>query len=744
MHFKISKYILKHKALSLLVLLQIAMILLLLIKLPAERCVSEFEFSTNNSSTDNSYIQLDSTHILRSGAYEVIIDYQIQEGASATVSLVSEKKPFAVTNKTLSLDNQKGEISARVWISLGNGVDDLKVNLSSDKLCEVTHVRFTEILKYRILRLIGYFLLFVFIDALIFLVSNKRISNKTKFTILGIFAIALLSSFPDFTNYACFQHDYIFHMNRILSISDALRGGYFPVRIHFRLLHGYGFANSIFYGDIFLYFPAVLYNMGMSIQMAYKVYLIAVNFGTALITYWCMNKITNNYKIALFGSLVYTLAPYRITNVFIRGAVGEYTAMMFLPLICYGFIHIYDMPDDQKGKWKDSLPLAIGLTGCILTHILSVEMLALFIAAFCILNFKKTFAKNRFFLLLKTLIITVFINIWFIIPLLDYNLSSSFKISEYKPLMRFNLNLSEIFTVFFKSVDSSFFLGAPFVIASVIYLILYIRGKNELCLSKKISWFMGFGWFAVFMTSCYFPWELLRNISVTVYDFFAAIQFSWRYLSIATVMLTFLTVLISDYLNRKGDKKSNTVFMTLISVFCLVPILMFYPNYATYYDKNTYYSVDNISSDYIMDDFYLPAGTDTALLTLTGPTSTDEELAVESWTEKNHRFEIVCNNSSDESKILQLPLINYKGYVAYDIDSNEILEIVNSENNTLNVKVPKQYSGTVKVEFKEPSYWRFAEIISLLSIIIYLILCFADKNREAKISDVHLAVWRSF
>ena len=78
MYFKISKYILNHKAISLLVLLQIAMILLLLIKLPAERCVSEFEFSTNNSSTDNSYIQLDSTHILRSGAYEVIIDYQIQ------------------------------------------------------------------------------------------------------------------------------------------------------------------------------------------------------------------------------------------------------------------------------------------------------------------------------------------------------------------------------------------------------------------------------------------------------------------------------------------------------------------------------------------------------------------------------------------------------------------------------------------------------------------------------------------
>lgn len=89
---------------------------------------------------------------------------------------------------------------------------------------------------------------------------------------------------------------------------------------------------------------------------------------------------------------------------------------------------------------------------------------------------------------------------------------------------------------------------------------------------------------------------------------------------------------------------------------------------------------------------------------------------------------------------MQLPLINYKGYIAYDVNSNEKLEIVNSENNTLNVKVPKHYSGTLKVEFSEPWYWRLAEIISLLTIIIYLILCFADKKREAKISDVHLTV----
>lgn len=716
------------------------MILLLLVKLPAERCVSKFDFTTNNSSTDNMSVQLDCTPSLRSGAYGITINYQMQEGANATASFTTEEKPSALINESISLESGTDSAFSRIWVSLGSGVDDLKINLSSDKPCKVTHIEFTEMLKYRVLRIIGYFLLFAFVDALIYLVLSKEISNKTKFIVLGILAIVFLSSLPVFTNYNINQHDYKFHLNRILSISDALQGGYFPVRIHFRLLHGYGFANSIFYGDIFLYFPAALYNMGMSLQMAHKVYLIAVNLGTALITYWCMNKISNNYKIALFGSLIYTLSPYRIANLFIRGAVGEYTAMMFFPLICYGFMYIYDMPDDQKGKWKDFLPIVIGLTGCIQSHILSVEMAALFIVAFCILNIKKTFAKNRFLLLLKALIITVLVNLWFLIPLLDYS-RTPFKITESKSIVHTkSLNLSEILSVFFNPSNNSFFLGVTFIIASAVYLIIYIKRTNDFSFLKKANWFIGFGWLAVFMGTWYFPWEWLRNLSVTIYDFFASVQFPWRYLSIATVMMSFLTVLIVDYLNRKADKKTKTVFMTLLTVCTIVPVLMFYPNYATNYSKNIFYTDYNISSDYVMDDFYLPVGTDRTLLTLTGPTSTDKELTVENWTVKNHRFEITCNNSSDEGKILQLPLINYKGYIAYDVNSNKKLEIVNSENNTLNVKVPKHYSGTLKVEFSEPWYWRLAEIISLLTIIIYLILCFADKKREAKISDVHLTV----
>lgn len=48
------------------------------------------------------------------------------------------------------------------------------------------------------------------------------------------------------------------HLMRIEGIADQLRLGHVPVRMQSVWLDGYGYPISIYYGDIFLYFPAVL------------------------------------------------------------------------------------------------------------------------------------------------------------------------------------------------------------------------------------------------------------------------------------------------------------------------------------------------------------------------------------------------------------------------------------------------------------------------------------------------------
>ena len=98
-------------------------------------------------------------------------------------------------------------------------------------------------------------------------------------------------------------------------------------------LYGHGYANSLFYCDTFLVIPAILRLIGFPMSVSYGGYICLVNLTTAVIAYICFCGIFRNRVTGMFGSMLYTLAPYRVYNIYNRSAVGEYTAMIFLPLL---------------------------------------------------------------------------------------------------------------------------------------------------------------------------------------------------------------------------------------------------------------------------------------------------------------------------------------------------------------------------------------------------------------------------
>ena len=73
----------------------------------------------------------------------------------------------------------------------------------------------------------------------------------------------------------------------------------FPVRIQPGWLDGYGYVVSVFYGDIFMYFPAFLRVVGFSLEEAYKTYLGIVNIATVFISFYAFKKITRDDVAAM-------------------------------------------------------------------------------------------------------------------------------------------------------------------------------------------------------------------------------------------------------------------------------------------------------------------------------------------------------------------------------------------------------------------------------------------------------------
>ena len=58
---------------------------------------------------------------------------------------------------------------------------------------------------------------------------------------------------------------------------------------------------------------------------------------------------SGNYRIGIVMSLLYTLSGYRLTNAIYRAAVGELTAIAFIPLVFLGLWQLFQ--EDDKTKW---------------------------------------------------------------------------------------------------------------------------------------------------------------------------------------------------------------------------------------------------------------------------------------------------------------------------------------------------------------------------------------------------------
>ena len=91
-------------------------------------------------------------------------------------------------------------------------------------------------------------------------IGNDYQHREKIYWLLLLLVCTLIISQPCFGMQFASGDDTIFHMNRIEGIKEGLLAGQFPVRIHGYQLNGYGFASGIFYPDIFLYFPAIVFS----------------------------------------------------------------------------------------------------------------------------------------------------------------------------------------------------------------------------------------------------------------------------------------------------------------------------------------------------------------------------------------------------------------------------------------------------------------------------------------------------
>lgn len=681
------------------------------------------------------------------GSYEVEIDYMTSDGVvqNYTASGKYDTWRLNVNRRNVNLNAGK---TAEVY-SLYTGLKARGYQVTAKYLgngylfVDKVTIRETSVWKR-----VAFFLnisCILFVD-IVFLAFNRvNGMKKRKYAAIFVFlsSMVIFSSIPVLTPYLYNGHDLDFHLYRIEAIKNALLSGQLPVRIPYSWLNGYGYASSIFYGELFLFYPAVLRIIGFTIQDAYKAYIILINSITCIASFWCFYKILNrNKKSALIGCAAYMLAPYRLSCLYLRASVGEYTAMAFLPIVLYGIEEIYSSVGRKKKSW---LILALGVTGLIQSHVLTTIIAAIFVLLFCVVKICRTLQWKCLKELLKALGCVCLLNLWFIVPFLDY-FRYDYKVTDLESLGRMNSNgafLGQILAFFpsgggiSKSVtdglgdpgEMSYTLGAGILIAVIFYLIFRISSENSeenVQIIRRMDFAWGFGIFATYMATIYFPWDFLQQIGNGIFSMLVQnSQFPWRFLSVASLLLSLVVAGLVLLVKRQKSEYELQSVVTILGLLILIPSGSFLSSYLNFADPRYVENESDISCNSIANQEYLPEGTGN---TMWGDASlkTNGEALDFNYTRDRGTVTVQCNTQLESDVLVDVPILYYKGYTARNMETGEKLSVGAGTGNRVRVIIPQGYCGNIRIKFEEPWYWRISEMISVIFVI--LLVCYGIRT----------------
>ena len=565
--------------------------------------------------------------------------------------------------------------------------------------------------------------------AFFFMTDPDRRKRKTAAVLAGII---FLVSLPAMVKGIYYLHDLEFHLMRIESIANAIRSRQFPARISTIALWGLGYPFSIYYNDIFLYFPAILRLLGFSVASAYKAYLILINVLTVLLAYYSFKNMTKSRQTGLVMTLLYAAASYRLVNIYVRAAVGEYTAQAFLPLLALAFFRIYsDEEQNARTCFKNALLLTAAASGIIGSHILTLLMAGFVSVLFCLLLWNRTFRRTTISTFVMGGFMTAAVNLYFIVPFLDYYFSVSTFISSGvreggQTIQRAGLYLGQLFA-FFQNVTGHDIpeVNRRFQTTPGPALMLVLAGAVFLILNKKSSKFfrliLFFSVLTLFLATDLFPWNHL-SLHIGLFRILSQIQFPWRFLSLTILFLTLLYDRV-----QKDSGIPNTALITAVlavtMVFWFASNLFSTEGHKDYYD----FSGSNVAQT---GHEYLITGTDWEAYDPTAEHAVTD--TVEMVSVKSDRYLFRCKtDKTPGSHWITVPIFNYKGYHVYA--EGEELPIENGDQNHIAFDLPAGFDGRVEVRFREPVYWTYALYLSAAAFILILIALLSTKRKNISV-----------
>ncbi len=568
--------------------------------------------------------------------------------------------------------------------------------------------------------------------------------SRRRLVVLFIATISILCTFPLLTSYVPISHDIHdihFHLARIQSIADGLRAGVFPVRLFDAQAYGFGFPTGMCYPDLLLYLPSLLVALGCGLWFAYTLFVLLVNVATATIAYHTFSSVFRSRRIGMACCMLWTLSPYRLCDVLLRAAVGEYLALMFAPLLVLGLWRLF--LDEQSGPGTGWLTLAVGATGIVLSHVLSVVLFMppCLIALVPLVLWRR---KDGWLLgLAKAAGLSILLCVGFLFPFLSYysahdlgvkhfangcnndSLEPAQLLEAFQPLRGWSLPLNEsLENEMPLSTGWCLMLGLP--AAAIALFVPFARNEAYERYRRWIAVLAAGTLVTLFMTTYVFPWNYDGPIFGLVIQALSVIQFPWRLLGVASLMLVLLIGAVASC-----TKPHVRVLVATSLALCILECAI---ATSTFVSSSQRLPIDSFmaSSPGIGNGEYLP--TEITLTDVKGwngniPAPLETGTRREFETINPQRWRAIVANDTGETKVVRLPIQWHHQLVLQGDDVTGAKVVY--DGGFAGIELAPHTSGTYEVAFVEPLSWRAAEVVSGVTAVGIIGFALYTKRRAA-------------
>lgn len=592
---------------------------------------------------------------------------------------------------------------------------------------------------------------FLFAIGLFFVFYCK---NQKQWRAWGAMAgVGIILTLPYMSSVLMEGHDLLFHLERIRGLAEALKSGQVPVRINPCFTTGYGFSSPMMYPELFLYIPAVLYVMNVSVITAYKLFMLCINLATAGVSYYSFSRVFGSDKLGMACAFFYLVNPYRLVNMYHRAALGEALAQVFLPLL---FLGIYELFFRDYRKWWICMAAA---TGIVQSHILSVEMCLLFAGVFVVFAIPywwKHEGVKRVFAAVKAAVAATGLNLWFLVPFLDHFRDDLFIRSQATDMQNSALDFYELFRMAVKfnspytdnTINRQEFitLGGAVLFGILVYCaylaehymseqkivsaesVTDVWKPKGIMADRKVFWIgnicLGLGLVSCYLVTRTFPWNWIKE-NDGLYQMVGIIQFPWRFLVFAVLFFSVVMGIVLMELLRDKRQAAAAVLVGL-SVFMMFSCMDMYTMKPIVLNGHS-----DISSCCAVD--YYAEDTDVESMWANGDiVVSNNDIIVSDYRRKGMNISFSYSNAK-EGTVLQFPIYNYGMHRIY-LDGQE-LKAAEGQNHLLEAKIPEGYDeGLVEVRYKEPGLYILGNIISFLTAAGMLAYGYCSRLRDAQYS----------